>query len=1370
MKQLLTFFLTALLAFSVGWAETVTFVAGTDVGSTTNQSNDSMTKDGITISSTSAGLAYAEYRFYNGTITISSTVGDITSVVFTCTTTAYANVFADATTSAGSIAVSGSTVTWTGSSSSFTIRNTAQSRASQIVVTTSGASSITEVATIADAYATAQNTQFLFTGNAVVTYQSGSNLWIRDDSGSGLIYGSGLGTYTNGDILNSGWKATNVTYNGIPEFSSPSSVSSSTNDGTVEPLSLNTLSNADVNKYASLSNVTVTSASGNDYYIQIGGTTFHLRNQYGLVTLTQGKTYNVTGIVTLYNNQIQFNLLSATEVSTGNPLLLVSTDELTISDSGVGNTFTVDGSNLGNDNVGVTVPVGSFSTTTDDQWWGFINNGGSVNGTVTVTYTGLDLSATGTVRVANNIIETLVNVTYVADLFIVGNDGSGWDFSAGAATAMTYNNGIYTATLTNVPADTRILFARKTGETYYWENDDNRLFIGAVTDGSDWRFGNNTSGNLDTDPTDDNPVKYHPIWFPEEGNYTITIDASNGTFTITKETEGSGDFVLVTDASQLAAGNQVIIVSSGSPGDAQAMSTTQNTNNRPGTDVTVTTASKVVPTEETQIFTLEGDATNGWYFNTGNGYIYAASSTNNYLRTHADADANAKATIDVNTTTKAATITFQGTNTRNLLRYNSTGHLFSCYASGQQNVYLYQRVASSEPSITVNPSSIAIEIPAGSNSEQGSVIVTETNTTGTTSVNISGTGADHFSATLNNGTLTVTYNGTAPQDNPDAATVILTNGAASATVTVTGYKIPLTVTFNPASGATFTGTSMDGTLSANVAGATIYYSLDGGQTWQEYTDGFTVTVATVGQSATVQAYAVYNNETSATVSATYTRVDQSATLYEKVTSVDQIQANQQYILVYEDTPEAMDGITTGGTSEPVAWYAQGSIVDIAGTDVIPFTLGGNADALTLSCASGYLAPDAPGLDFSPEAVNWSAEPNDGGYVLMWGDYMLRYNSGASLANGRFRIYDGSTGVPVYLYVKTSNLSTTLAFIESSVTENSQVTVSDELIGVWAVVNPDKGINQLWAKDQNNASIDKTFKTDEQIDYLKDLWGLETKDEWDQSNWVVLDFNGLPGESAFEYESRLLTAGTVKGKYADAVNYTIELTDAPEKVNENSVTGYPGYNNDHAEGKQGVTYYYNHYIPANFVYENLNEPYGNGAVAGNESSVAGTQIFLMNPKIQEVAQVWGVWRGNDRFDMLEKSGNDNSFDLHGSFDVLTWDLNCLGEMNNEPYYGSPFTDDNPDALEPGKPYLFHVFISRVGSSGMRDGDGYGVSPADIPAGHPEYTAVKDVKDVKTVASVSYFNVMGVQSDKPFEGINIIVTRYSDGSVSTYKVMR
>jgi hypothetical protein len=31
-------------------------------------------------------------------------------------------------------------------------------------------------------------------------------------------------------------------------------------------------------------------------------------------------------------------------------------------------------------------------------------------------------------------------------------------------------------------------------------------------------------------------------------------------------------------------------------------------------------------------------------------------------------------------------------------------------------------------------------------------------------------------------------------------------------------------------------------------------------------------------------------------------------------------------------------------------------------------------------------------------------------------------------------------------------------------------------------------------------------------------------------------------------------------------------------------------------------------------------------------------------------------------------------------------------------------------------------------------------------------------------------MGMQSDRPFEGINIVVSRYSDGSISTVKIVR
>ncbi|MBO4722308.1 MAG: hypothetical protein J5629_05170 [Muribaculaceae bacterium] len=42
--------------------------------------------------------------------------------------------------------------------------------------------------------------------------------------------------------------------------------------------------------------------------------------------------------------------------------------------------------------------------------------------------------------------------------------------------------------------------------------------------------------------------------------------------------------------------------------------------------------------------------------------------------------------------------------------------------------------------------------------------------------------------------------------------------------------------------------------------------------------------------------------------------------------------------------------------------------------------------------------------------------------------------------------------------------------------------------------------------------------------------------------------------------------------------------------------------------------------------------------------------------------------------------------------------------------------------------------------------------------------------KAVTKVTYVNLMGVESDRPFEGVNIVVTHYTDGSVTTTKVIR
>ena len=50
-----------------------------------------------------------------------------------------------------------------------------------------------------------------------------------------------------------------------------------------------------------------------------------------------------------------------------------------------------------------------------------------------------------------------------------------------------------------------------------------------------------------------------------------------------------------------------------------------------------------------------------------------------------------------------------------------------------------------------------------------------------------------------------------------------------------------------------------------------------------------------------------------------------------------------------------------------------------------------------------------------------------------------------------------------------------------------------------------------------------------------------------------------------------------------------------------------------------------------------------------------------------------------------------------------------------------------------------------------------------------TAITDVKG-KTIKSINYVNVAGQMSDKPFDGVNIVVTTYTDGTKSTSKVIK
>ena len=52
----------------------------------------------------------------------------------------------------------------------------------------------------------------------------------------------------------------------------------------------------------------------------------------------------------------------------------------------------------------------------------------------------------------------------------------------------------------------------------------------------------------------------------------------------------------------------------------------------------------------------------------------------------------------------------------------------------------------------------------------------------------------------------------------------------------------------------------------------------------------------------------------------------------------------------------------------------------------------------------------------------------------------------------------------------------------------------------------------------------------------------------------------------------------------------------------------------------------------------------------------------------------------------------------------------------------------------------------------------------------HTSVEDVNADKAVAGMRYVNLQGMTSDVPFDGVNIVVTTYTDGTTSTAKVMK
>lgn len=347
-------------------------------------------------------------------------------------------------------------------------------------------------------------------------------------------------------------------------------------------------------------------------------------------------------------------------------------------------------------------------------------------------------------------------------------------------------------------------------------------------------------------------------------------------------------------------------------------------------------------------------------------------------------------------------------------------------------------------------------------------------------------------------------------------------------------------------------------------------------------------------------------------------------------------------------------------------------------------------------------------------------------------YLNVYNT-----NNTFRTYyqAGSTS-PVYFaqkvagagyadfttIVKTAEV-TTLANLAVNGAEGTAYQVNDEM--VVAKKFQKAGKNYIVVKDAAQAV--RNFSTPAADDKFFNINGNKQED-YAQNNWMLVS---LPVE-LYNQVNEKNTVTSITGSLTEKFNVAMEATNV---VFENAT-------NDFAP---------NTYCPINFM--------GERSVKGTNPAYTSSYYFA-TPKANEYANVlWAVYNATDgAFYLPSHTGSINVQEFKAAFNV-DYSLNFV---------------DKPE-LEDNKVYSFEALVKEVAvpttdaKSTSDASTKFVVYPLDLDA-NKVATGVNDVNSAKEVKGVSYFNMMGVESAQPFDGVNIMVTTYTDGTQSAAKVLR
>ncbi len=372
-------------------------------------------------------------------------------------------------------------------------------------------------------------------------------------------------------------------------------------------------------------------------------------------------------------------------------------------------------------------------------------------------------------------------------------------------------------------------------------------------------------------------------------------------------------------------------------------------------------------------------------------------------------------------------------------------------------------------------------------------------------------------------------------------------------------------------------------------------------------------------------------------------------------------------------------------------------------------LGTNADGTldgTISMVArhmnDYPTPMLPSQSSQCNWLNWEPRDSKSIYIYQYfaGFYMARYIFG----------------------LKTDE--TTLDYIVNDGEENETYTVADDILGVYIA---QKELKRVYAKDYGKHRNPSTIK-DGETDFIKELAiedAVLQDGDWDQSNWVLLDFGSK--EEAQKYVGKVIKGGTLTGVLTNKLNPTMTVTESTVPT-------------------EAGSYDENNYIGCNFMTPNVQSNiFWHGETYN---------FFFIEPKPQEYVKVhWARYNGGSaagaHFDIVTDSDAKGSFNVDWSLFPGNWE---------------DFIVNNA--------YSFHAIVRYVegtkagAKAGAVEGN-YMVFPLE---GGDIVTGISNISSDAQVAGVTYVNMLGYESTTPFKGINLVVTHYTNGTTRVSKELR